>query len=543
MLCICSLDEFAAHKGEQMSEREKIVRAVGIITIAMVAARILGYAREALLYALFGQNRITDAYNAAFSIPDFIYMILIGGALSSAFIPVFGSYISKGEKDEAWRTASILINLVVILMVAAIALGMLFTPQLVNLLVAGFKAGDKGLTIYLTRIMFFQTFFMGLSGVTAGILNAYKHFSAPAWGSVLYNLSIVIIGWLLGPRIGIVAFAIGVVVGAVLNFAVQLPALLRLGVRYRPLLDLSDPGIRQIGALVFPVLIGLSVSQLNLFVSQNLVSWLPSGQLGALKIAQRIMQLPIGIFAAAIGTAIFPTLTEQSARHELGQFRRTFSLGLRTINFLTIPCVAGLIALGLPVIRLFFEMMNFTADSTAATSAALFYYSFGIVGYSGSMVLNRVYYALQDTKTPVAVGIGTVFLNIALNVWLVKPMGHTGLALAYSLVGIVNMLILLFLLKAKLGHIDGRKISVSAAGSAVASLVTGGAAYLVVNQLEGLLGTAAKTAQMISVGGAVAAGVLVYFLLASLLHLEEFQLALELIKKKIGLKKRLGSLQ
>jgi putative peptidoglycan lipid II flippase len=164
-----------------MSEREKIARAVGIITIAMVVARILGYVRDALLYALFGQNRITDAYNAAFSIPDFIYMILIGGALSSAFIPVFGGYLAKGEEDEGWQVASIMLNLVIILMVAAITLGVVFTPQLVHLLVPGFKAGEIDLTVYLTRIMFFQTFFMGLSGVTIGILNAYKHFSTPAF--------------------------------------------------------------------------------------------------------------------------------------------------------------------------------------------------------------------------------------------------------------------------------------------------------------------------------------------------------------------------
>ncbi|MGB4504905.1 MAG: murein biosynthesis integral membrane protein MurJ [Syntrophaceticus sp.] len=525
-----------------MSEREKIARAVGIISIAMVVARILGYVRDALLYYIFGQNRVTDIYNAAFSIPDFIYMILIGGALSSAFIPVFGGYIAKGEEEEGWQVASIMLNLVVVLMVAAITLGMIFTPQLINLLVPGFNAGEMDMTVYLTRIMFFQTFFMGLSGVTVGILNSYKHFSAPALGSVLYNLSVVVIGGLLGPRIGIVAFAIGVVVGAVLNLAVQLPPLLRLGIRYRPVLDLSHPGIRQIGVLVFPVLIGLSVSQFNLFVSQNLASGLPGGQLAALRTAQRIMQLPIGIFAVAIGTAIFPTLTEQSARQEMAEFRRTFSLGIRAINFLTIPCVAGLIAIGLPAIRLFFQMGKFTPESTLATSTALFYYSFGIIGYAGSQVLNRVYYSLKDTKTPVVVGIATVFLNIILNLWLVKPMGHNGLALAYSLVGIVNMLALLFLLRAKLGYIDGRRIAFSAIGSAAASLATGGVAYLVVNQLQGLLGIATKTAQLISVGGAVAAGVLVYFLLASLMRLEEFQLVVDLIKKRIGLKKRVSTL-
>jgi putative peptidoglycan lipid II flippase len=526
-----------------MSEREKIVRAVGIITIANIAARILGYVREALLYYLFGQTRIADIFNAAFSIPDFIYMILVGGALSSAFIPVFGGYIAKEEEDEGWKVASIMLNLVITLMCAAITLAMVFTPQLVYLLVPGFNAAEIDMTIYLTRIMFIQTFFMGLSGVTMGILHSYKKFTAPALGSVVYNLSVVVIGGVLGPRLGIVAFAIGVVVGAVLNFAVQVPTLLRLGVKYGLVLNLKHPGIKQVGILVFPVLIGLSVSQFNLFVSQNLASGLPSGQLAALKTAQRFMQLPIGIFAAAIGTAIFPTLTEQSARQQIGEFRRTFSLGIRSINYLTLPCVAGLIAIGLPVIRLFFEMGNFAPESSAATAAALYYYSLGIVGYAGSMVLNRVYYALKDTKTPVIVGVATVFLNIVLNIWLVGPMGHRGLALAYSLVGLINMLALLFLLKAKLGHIDGRRIAISAGGAAVASLATGVTAYGVVVLLEGFLGVAAKTSQLITVGGAIGAGVLVYFILSYLFKLEEFQMVLGLVNKRIGMKRKSSSVQ
>ncbi|NLN21243.1 MAG: murein biosynthesis integral membrane protein MurJ [Syntrophomonadaceae bacterium] len=526
-----------------MSEGAKIAKAAGIITICMVIARILGYVRDALLYAIFGQNRITDIYNAAFSIPDFIYMILIGGALSSAFVPVFGGYLARGEDEKGWQVANTMLNLLVILMITAITLGMLFTPNLIRLLVPGFNSSEIDMTVYLTRIMFFQTFFMGLSGVSMGILNSYKHFVTPAVGSVLYSLSIVVVGGVLGPRIGIVAFAIGVVVGAVLNFAVQLPPLLKFGMRYKPLLNLKHPGIKQIGILVFPVLIGLSVSQFNLFVSQNLASNLPSGQLAALRTAQRFMQLPIGIFAAAISTAVFPTLTEHAARMEWGQFRRTFSLGVRTANFLAIPCVAGLIAIGLPVVRLFFEMGKFTPESTAATSIALFYYSFGIIGYSGATVLNRVFYALKDTRTPVAVGIGTVILNIILNIWLVKPMGHSGLALAYSLVGMVNMMLLILLLKKKIGSVDGKKITMSALGSSLAALVTGVVAYTVVTLLESILGTAAKTAQLISVGGGVGAGILVYFLLSYLMRLEEFQLVLDLIKRRLGMKRKASTIR
>ncbi|NPV29242.1 MAG: murein biosynthesis integral membrane protein MurJ [Firmicutes bacterium] len=517
-----------------MSEREQVARAAGIITVAMILSRVLGYVRDLALYAQFGQNRITDAYNAAFSIPDFLYMILVGGALSSAFIPVFGGYVATGREEEGWRVASSLANLVILLLLLGIALGLVFTPQLVRILVPGFDAGEIGLTVRLTRIMLFQTFFMGLSGVTVGILNSYKHFATPALGSVLYNLAVVLVGWTLAPYLGIAAYSLGVVLGAVLNFAVQLPPLFRLGLRYRPVLELKHPGVRQIGALVVPVLVGLSVSQFNLFVSQNLASGLPGGLLAALKTAQRLMQLPLGIFAAAIGTAIFPTLTGQAARREWAQFRRTASLGIRTVNFLTIPAAAGLIALGLPVIRLLFEAGKFTPENTQATATALFYYSFGIVGYSGALILNRVYYALKDTRTPVLVGVATVFLNLILNLLLVRVLGHGGLALAYSVVGIVNMVVLILLLRVKIGHVDGRRILLSGAGALVSALAMGGAAWLLVGRLEEILGTVSKLSQAAAVGAGIGAGVALYLVFAFLLRLEELRLALEMIGRRLS---------
>lgn len=516
-----------------MSDKEKLARAVGVITLAMILSRILGYARDALIYYQFGQNRVTDIYNAAFSIPDFLYMILVGGALSSAFIPVFGSYLATGREDEGWHVASSLINLLMLLLVSAIALMVIFTPPLVRLLVPGFKAGEVAYTVYLTRIMFIQTFFMGISGLTIGILNSYKHFTTPAIGSILYNLAIVVVGWFWGPRLGIAAFSYGVVAGAVLNFLVQVPSLLKIGLRYRPVLDIGHEGIRRIGKLVFPVLIGLSVANFNLFVSQNLASGLPGGQLAALRTAQRLMQIPLGIFAVAIGTAIFPTLTEHAARKEWPQFLRTTSLGIRTTNFLTIPCAVGMVALGLPATRLFFQMGRFSAYSTWATAIALMYYSFGIIGYSGALVLTRVFYALQDTTTPVLVGIGTVFLNLVLNLLLVGPLGHRGLALAYSIVGIINMLALLVILRMKTGRIDGRRMITSAIGATAASLLMGSVAYLVVERLQALLGIASKLAQLEAVGLATAAGCGVYLLLAYLMRLEEFRLVMELLLRRI----------
>lgn len=519
----------------------KVAKAAGIIMVAMVLSRILGYVRDMVIYAYFGQNNLTDAYNAAFSIPDFLYYLLVGGALSSAFIPVFSGYLAKDQEKEGWRVASTIFNLVIILMVGGITLGMIFTPTLVRLLVPGFSPENQALTVTMTRIMFLQTFFMALNGISMGILNSYQRFLAPALGSVFYNLGIILVGLLLfhyfGPELGIISFAIGVVAGAVLNFAIQLPALRKVGLRYLPVIDLKHPGVQKIGALIIPVLIGLSVTHFNLFVNQYLGSSLPQGMISALRAAQRIMQLPIGVFAIAIAVAVFPTLTAQAARQEREQFKKTMSLGIRTIIFITIPSAIGLIVLKVPIVRLLFQQGQFTAEDTSATAYALLFYCFGLFAYAVLQLLNRVFYALQDTKTPVAVGIVTILVNIALNFLLIKPMGHGGLALAYSLAGIFNMLILLYIFRLKVGAIDGRRIFQSFALTLGISLLMGFASFETANLLAAVVDTGTKTGQIFQVGGSVTAGVAVFGLLAIVLKMEEAEQFKGIILRCFGRKK------
>jgi len=505
--------------------------------VAMILSRIIGYVRDMVILARFGQNNLTDAYNAAFSIPDFLYYLLIGGALSSAFIPVFSSYIATDREEDGWRVASTIFNIIIIFMIVGITLGIIFTPQLIYLLVPGFSPANMELTVTMTRIMFFQAFFMALNGISMGILNSYHNFLAPAVGSVMYNLGIIVVGLLLAPRFSIIGFSIGVVAGAAMNFGVQSPALLKLGLRYRPSIDLQHPGVRKIGTLIIPVLIGLSVTHFNLFVNQNLGSSLPEGMISALRTAQRIMQLPIGVFAIAIAMATFPTLTGQAARQEREEFKRTMSLGLRTIIFVTLPSAVGLIALKIPVVRLLFQQGNFTPENTSATAYALLFYSIGLFAYSALQHLNRVFYALQDTKTPVAVGIFTIIVNIALNFLLIRPLGHGGLALAYSLAGIINMLLLLYILKLRLGRLDGRKILFSFLQTLGISCLMGLAAYSVSTVLETYLDTGSKLVQLIQVGAGVSVGVIVFVILALLLKMEEAEMAKAMLLRRFRRKR------
>jgi len=237
--------------------------------------------------------------------------------------------------------------------------------------------------------MFIQTFFMALNGFSMGILNSYNHFASPAIGSLVYNLCIILFGMAFVKQLGIAAFSFGVVIGAVLNFAVQIPALRKVGMKYTFSFDYRDKGFRQIMILMIPVLAGLGVVQLNLFVTQNLSSGLGAGTISALNLAQRIMNLPIGIFAVSIATAIFPTMTALTARGELGMFKRSSSLGLRAIFLVTIPASLGLMAIGEPLIKLLFQQGQFTPAMATATNEALFFYCFGLFAYSSIQVLNR----------------------------------------------------------------------------------------------------------------------------------------------------------
>lgn len=523
-----------------MSNRKTIVKAASFMMIATLLARLLGLVRDMVFYTWFGRSHVTDAYNAAFSIPDLIYMLLVGGALSSAFIPVFSSYLACDKEEDAWRTASIVFNYIMLGLLALIILAEIYTRPLMLVLVPDLPPAEITLAVTLTRVMFIQTVFMALSGICMGILNSKNHFFAPAIGSILYNVGIIVVGLALAQVWGIMAFSIGVVVGSILNLLIQIPFLLKAGLKYYPSFNYHDPGFKKIMTLMVPVLMGLSVTQINLFVTQNLASGLAEGSISALRLAQRIIQLPIGIFGIPIAMAVFPTMNALVARNEISVFKRTFSLGLRAIFLITIPAGVGLIALREPVIQLLFQQGKFTAADTVSTGLPLLFYCFGLFAYSGIQLLDRVFYSLQDTLTPMLLGIASIAINIIFSILLVDYMQDRGLALAYSLAGILNLLMLIGILKWRLASIDGFKIMRSLIISAVAS----GVMYLSVtwtsNYMKTVLTLAPKVNELINVLSGIGIGVVIYGAIILLFKLEETQLILDLVKKRIPSLKFLG---
>lgn len=523
-----------------------LLAAANILMLTTIASRVLGYLRDVLIFAQFGQNNLTDAYNAAFSIPDFLYMILVGGALSSAFIPVFSSYLARNQEDEGWRVLSIIFNWIMLLLIIGVVLGITFAPVLVDMLVPGYTAETKLMTVNLTRIMFFQVIFMCLSGISTGILQSYKNFTAPAIGSVLYNMGIILGGVLLAapiekmfPGYGIAGFSVGVVLGAMLNFAVQFAAVWRLGIRYSFSFDLRHPGVKELIMLIVPVFIGLAASQFNLFVNQNLASGLAEGLVSALRAAQRLMQLPITLFGITVGVAFFPTMTEMAAKLQIDEFKQTVVMGLRTVIFVTIPASCGLAALAGPVIRFMYEFKNgaFTAEDTDNTAYALIFYTIGVFAYAAIHTLSRAFYALKDTKTPVAVAVFSIMVNVVLSVLLVKYMAQGGLALAYSVAGIFNMVVLIVLLNRSIGDIGSRALLVSTCQTIAISLIMGGVVWGLVTGLEAFLPVTSKLVQLVEIFAAIGVGAAVYAGLALMLKMPEAEQIMRIINRKLKRKR------
>lgn len=517
-----------------MSTGKTVARAAGLLMIAMMASRVLGYVREAALASFFGKTWITDAFLAAFTVPDLMYDLLVGGILSSAFIPVFSSYLATDKEDEAWEVASTMINLIVILMLVCIFLGMIFTIPLTKAVAYKFTGETLLLSVKLTRIMFPAFIVLALNGLMMGILNSYKHFAAPAIGAVVYNLCIIISGFLFAKQLGITAFAIGVVVGHVANFLIQIPVLVKKGMRYRFTLNLRHPGVRKMFLLMIPAMLGLAANRINLIVNQNFASGISEGSITALRLASRLMWLPMGVFAGSIAVAVFPTLTSQAARKEMSDFKQTLSMGIRSILLIIIPASVGLAVLSEPIVRLLFERGEFDHNATLVTASALVFYCVGLFAQSAVWVVTRAYYALHDLTRPLMVAITTIFINIILNYFLRPVLQERGLALADSIAVIFNLTVLLYLLRRKLGGIGLKKILRSFILISFSAGLMGVAVYIVSAYLGTHLDLAVRINQVIQVGVSIFIGLIVFVAALLLCRLEETELVKSMLKRKLG---------
>jgi len=486
--------------------------------VAFVISRVLGLGREMIIGNQFGTSRELDAYLAAFRIPDLIFQLIAGGALGSAFIPTFSGYLAHGEERQAWRLASSIMNLVFLLLSLCAAVAVVFAPQLVaRVVVPGFSPEDQALTVRLMRIMLVSPIIFGVSGVVMGILNSFQHFVLPALAPAIYNLSIIGGAIVLAPVIGVYGLAVGVVVGSLLHLLIQVPELLGKGMVYQPLLDITDPGVREVGRLMVPRMLGLATVQINFLVNTYLASRFVEGSLAALNYAWMLMLLPQGIFAMAIATAAFPTFSELAARGNLIELRGTLSETLRLTLFLAIPASVGLIVLREPLVELLLERGRFDPSSTKAVAWALQFYAVGLCAHSALEIVTRGFYALHDTRTPVAIGVGAMVLNITLSLLLIGPLLHGGLALANSVATFIETIVLLVILRGRLKGIEGRTLLSSVGKTSVAAIVMG----------LGVSWYAAWTAEahvLVRAGGSIAVGAALFVGVSLVVRSEEVRI-------------------
>lgn len=429
----------------------RLAQASLVVLTGFLASRLLGFLRNIVIAAHFGTGSELEAYLAAIKVPDTVFQVLVGGAVGSAFIPVFKRHLSLGETDEAWRLTSSVINLAVLVAGGAAVALAVFARPVMDLLVPGETPAFRDLAADLTRILLLAPAIFAVSTFCSSVLNSFGRFAVASLAPLVYNLAIIIAAQFFSGTYGVRALAVGAVCGAALHLLVQVPALLRVGMQWRPLVDLRHAGVREVGRLFAPRVLGLGVVQFNqIFSGVVLASFLVDGSIAYLDYAWLMTMMPLAV-AMAVGTAVFPTLSEESALGRRRQLQQVFLVSLRGILFLTIPASIGLMVLGGPVIHLFFERGRFGPADTQAIAYALVFYAIGLAGHATVEIVDRVFYALHDTRTPVTAAVGAIVLNIALSLGLMQTsLGYGGLALANSLAALLEAVVLLFLIRHRL---------------------------------------------------------------------------------------------
>jgi len=520
-----------------VSEKKHIARAAGVLGSATVLSRIMGMVRDMVVSRLFGAGFATDAFFAAFQIPNMLRRFFAEGALTSAFVPTFSEcYTRKGE-DGARELANTCFTLLTIIMAGITVTGIILSPLIVRIMFPGFSAEPSKLelTVFLNRLMFPYIFFVSLLALCMGILNTLRHFFTPAISTVFLNLSMIFCALILHGafKIPIVSLAVGVLAGGLLQLLLQLPVLWRRGFAFRWRFDFGNPEVRRIALLMAPSIFGVGVYYLNITVGNILASFLPQGSVSYLYYAQRLFEFPQGIFTVSVAQAVLPSMSRQAAEGDIEALKESLQFGLRLLLFITIPATGGLIICATPIFSLLFMGGEFDYGKAGMCGIALVQYSLGLSCVAMVRVLAPAFYAMKDTRTPVITAFAAFIVNLALSLVLMRYMLHAGLALASSISALCNMLLLMYLLKKRIGRFGGRRI-VSAAIKGVLASIPACLISLVLLRGVDWSQSGAKLLKSAAIGSAVIAAVLIYAGLSLLLKSEEALELKGLIQRKFA---------
>lgn len=428
------------------------------MVITMVS-RVLGLVRTAMIAYYFGASKFTDAYFSAFKISNLFRQLLGEGALGTVFIPVYNERVAKHGEEAGKQLIFSILNLLFVGTSLITLCMIIFSGQIIEIIVMGYPLETKIIAARLLRIMAVYLVFIGMSGMICAVLNNFKQFAVPAATSLLFNIAIIISAVFWGKSFGINALAFGVVVGGILQFLIVVPSFFKIVKKYEFKIDLKDPSLRRVFYLILPMLLGIFAKQINSVVDQFFASYLKSGGVTALENASRLYNLPLGVFGISIATVIYPSMSRAIERKAFDEMRDKLSKGLNILMFLIIPSIAVLTVYSKDVISLVFSYGKYDGDAVIVTSQSLLYYSIGLYFYTAIHLLSRAFYGMKNTRDPVKFSIVSIVLNIVLNSLLINKMEHRGLALATSIASGVNFFLLVYYFKKKYVGVNLRKMS------------------------------------------------------------------------------------
>lgn len=490
---------------------------VGLMMVTMIS-KVLGFSRELVLGAVYGASNYSDVYITAMNIPTTLFTI-IGTALVTTFIPLYFENHRIGGKEKANYFVNNIFNIILVFSVGVALLGIIFARPLVKIFAMGFEYQKFELAVKFTRIMILGGIFVALSKLMTSYLNAKESFKIPGLIGIPFNI-IIITSIILSASINIYILPIGTLLAMASQFLFQLPFSIKKGYKYIPILNIKDESVKKMIHLLAPVFIGVAVNQVNSVIDKTLASTLVEGSISALNYANRLNSFVMGMFISSVASVVYPMLSKLSSENNKEKFIESVAKSINSVVLLVIPISVGAIVLATPIVEILFQRGAFDARATKMTAIALVFYSIGMVGFGLRDILGKVFYSLQDTKTPMVNGVIAVIMNIVFNILLINYMGHAGLAFATSISGIICILLLFRSLKKKIGYYGQDKIIKSTIKSLIAAIIMG-----VVTRF-------AYSSNIIGPILSIVVGAIVYGILIFLFKVEELDIIINIIKKK-----------
>lgn len=506
-------------------------KATIVVIIITLISKVTGFLREILLGNAYGASYITDAYLISLTIPQTLFSS-IAAAITTTFIPLYSRIRVDGGPGEDIRFTNRVLNVVLVSSASLAVLGMVLTRPIVSLIAMGFKGEVLELAVSFTRITFPMIVFIGICQVFIGYLQANSEFALPALIGIPSN-AVIIAMLLLSDTVGPYGLVLGTLAGAVIQAVMLLIGAFKKGYSYRSELNFRDSYVVNVITLAFPVMLGSTVQQLNALIDRMLASGLAEGSISALNFANKLNGFAYGLFTVSLATVIYPLLSRLSAEKDMAGFKEKLVKSLNVITLIILPITVGAVVLRQPIVSVLFERGRFDARATAMTASALMFYSLGMVFYGYRDVLNRTFYSLQDTKTPMINGMLTVALNIVLNLILVRFMQHNGLALATSLSAVVMTMLLFANLRKRLGGIGGRKLVGAFLKCGAASLIMGFVVYWLNGFAARHLPLSSGVTSILVLGFMIGFGALLYFALVYLFRVEEVGWLADMARKRM----------